>query len=158
MNRRKFLQDSALFASALAATSAMKPLVAAEEPKAQDKNSELRVACMGVHGQGFSHVSAFAGRSNCVVAAICDVDEAVIGRAMEHCAKNQKVKPDYTKDIRKVLDDKSIDIISIATPNHWHALAAIWAMQAGKDVYVEKPVSHNVWEGRQIDRARVSAP
>lgn len=150
-NRREFLQDSTLFAAALAAARSSKvPLFAAEAAKKAGGSDQLRVAVVGVRGRGREHVNGFAGKHNCVVATICDADEGVISPAMKSAAKSQNLQPKFEKDIRKVLDDKSIDIISIATPNHWHALAAIWAMQAGKDVYVEKPVSHNVWEGRQI--------
>ena len=74
-------------------------------------------------------------------------DEGVIGRTMRSAEQNQKKAPKFVKDLRKVMDDKSIDIVTIATPNHWHALAAIWAMQAGKHVYVEKPATHHVNEG-----------
>src|SRR5262249_36242739 len=84
---------------------------------------------------------------------ICDCDEAVIGKALTDAEKAQGKAPQYEKDLRRVMEDKSIDIISTATPNHWHALVAIWAMQNGKDVYVEKPVSHNVLEGRRIVEA-----
>src|SRR5262249_18147450 len=80
----------------------------------------------------------------------CDADEAVGQKRCEEMAKKQGTKPKFVRDLRQVFDDKSIDIVSTATPNHWHALCAIWAMQAGKDVYVEKPVSHNVSEGRRI--------
>lgn len=155
MNRRDFLQNSAALAAAVAAAGLDRmPLAAAEAAaKKGDATDQLRIACIGVHGQGKSHVSGYAGKHNCIVATICDVDEAVIGPAMTSAEKAQKVTPKYEKDIRKVLDDKSINCVSIATPNHWHALAAIWALQAGKDVYVEKPVSHNVSEGRRIVEA-----
>jgi predicted dehydrogenase len=120
--------------------------------KAGDVNSQLRVACIGVNGRGRDHVGGFAGNKklNTVVATICDVDTAVIGPAMKIAESKQKGAVGFTQDLRRVLDDKTIDIVSIATPNHWHSLAAIWAMQAGKDVYVEKPVSHNVREGRMV--------
>src|SRR5262249_18354094 len=129
---------------------------AADEKKAKDSVQEkLRVAVVGVRGRGMSHVGGFAGNNNCVVTTICDADEGVIGKAMEAVEKKQGKKPKFEKDIRKVVEDKEIDVISIATPNHWHALMAIWAMQNGKNVYVEKPVSHNVWEGRRMaDAAR----
>jgi len=91
-----------------------------------------------------------AGKHNCIITTICDADSAVIGDAMKRTEAQQKKLPRFEQDIRKVVEDKDIDIITIATPNHWHALAAIWAMQNGKDVYVEKPVSHNVSEGRRI--------
>src|SRR5262249_35902358 len=84
---------------------------------------------------------------------ICDIDLNVTGPAQKAIAKHYGSEPKVVQDIRRVLDDKSVDVISIATPNHWHALATIWACQAGKDVYVEKPVSHNVSEGRRMVEA-----
>jgi len=151
LTRRQFLQDSAVFAAAAAALSGYREtLAAADVPAPKGPNEQLRVAVIGVRGRGRDHVGGFAGKHNCVVATICDCDEDVIGPAMKQAEDAQKSKPKFEKDLRKVMDDKSIDIISIATPNHWHALAAIWGMQAGKDVYVEKPVSHNVSEGRRI--------
>src|SRR6266853_452239 len=89
------------------------------------------------------------GANDRVRAALCDVDETVLNKRRGEVSGS----PRTFVDVRRLLDDKSIDAISIATPNHWHALVAIWACQAGKDVYVEKPVSHNVWEGRQLVRA-----
>src|SRR5207249_434910 len=119
-------------------------------------NSRIRVACIGVNGQGASHVTAYSrnhDKYNCEVAVICDCDEAVVARSMRTAEQNQGKAPQYVKDLRKVMDDKSIDVVTIAMPNHWHSLAAIWAMQAGKDVYCEKPVSHNVSEGRRMVEA-----
>lgn len=90
------------------------------------------------------------GRKDVTITHICDVDETQGGKRCEDIGKQQGQAPAYVPDIRKLLDDKSIDFVTIATPNHWHSLAAIWAVQAGKDVYVEKPVSHNVLEGRRL--------
>lgn len=155
-SRRDFLQDSTLFAAALAATG----VVRAEEKVAKAKDNggatpPLRVAVVGVRGRGMSHVDGFAAKNGCVVTTICDADSAVIGPAMKLVEKRQGEAPHFEQDVRRVVEDKLIDIVSIATPNHWHALAAIWALQNGKDVYVEKPVSHNVREGRRIvDAAR----
>src|SRR6185312_6938832 len=84
---------------------------------------------------------------------ICDVDTNVIGKANKAIAARYGSEPKYVQDLRRVFDDKDIDAVSIATPNHWHALATIWACQAGKDVYCEKPVSHNVSEGRRMVEA-----
>ena len=109
--------------------------------------TSFRVAVVGVRGRGMSHVGGFLGKNNCEITTVCDCDEAVIGNAMKAIEKAQGKAPKYEKDIRKVVEDKDIDIVSIATPNHWHALMAIWAMQNGKDVYVEKPATHNVHEG-----------
>jgi hypothetical protein len=152
-SRRDFLRDSSLFAAAVAATSGVHAAEkeAKEEAKAPARSDQkLRVAVVGVNGRGMSHVHALAGKLGCEITTVCDADSAVIGSAMNYIEKNQGKPATYQQDIRKVVEDKSIDIVTIATPNHWHALAAIWAMQNGKDVYVEKPVSHNVSEGRRI--------
>jgi predicted dehydrogenase len=154
ISRRGFLQDSSMFAAALAAAGNVraddkKPKEKKETPK-EDSGPPLRVAVVGVHGRGHNHVQGLAGKHNCIITTVCDADSAVIGGSMKHIEKTQGKPAAFQQDIRKVVEDKSIDIISIATPNHWHALAAIWAMQNGKDVYVEKPVSHNVSEGRRI--------
>src|SRR6185503_17486916 len=82
-----------------------------------------------------------------------DIDENVLARGIAKVEKNQDRSPAAHTDVRKMLEDKSVDAVSIATPNHWHSLAAIWAVQAGKDVYVEKPLSHNVFEGRKLVEA-----
>jgi len=151
LSRRDFLRDSALVSAGLLGAARLNLEAAEESARAARKGDDkLRVACVGVRGQGMSHVKGYANRHGCLVTTICDVDEGVIKRAMEHVTKEQGKAPNYVKDIRKVVEDKDIDLISIATPNHWHALAAIWALQNGKHVYVEKPVSHNVSEGRRI--------
>ena len=144
-SRREFLNRSAIIAAAAAAGSGA---LAADKPapvKAQA--DKLRVAVVGVRGRGMSHVSGFLGKNNCEITTVCDCDEAVIGRAMKAIEAKQGKAPKYEKDIRKVVADKDIDIVSIATPNHWHALMAVWAMENGKDVYCEKPATHNVREG-----------
>jgi len=157
ISRRNFLQDSALAAASLAVGAAARNAGAAEKvmraAKKGQVNDQLRVAVIGVNGRGMSHVHGFANRNNCVITTICDADEAVIGRAMKAVEKAQGRAPKYEQDLRRVVEDKNIDVITIATPNHWHALAAIWGLQNGKDVYVEKPVSHNVSEGRRIVEA-----
>ncbi len=152
LDRRDFLRDSALLA-ALAAAGSSTSLAEDKNSTARKGDDTLRVACIGVRGQGKSHVGGYAGRHGCIVTTICDVDEAVVKPAMELAMKGQKQEPKYVKDLRKVVEDPDVDVISIATPNHWHALAAIWGLQNGKHVYVEKPVSHNVSEGRRIVEA-----
>ncbi|VTS01625.1 Gfo/Idh/MocA family protein [Tuwongella immobilis] len=160
MSRREFVRHSAALSAAVAASTGGVALGKEALPEARkpDATKTLRVAVIGVNSRGMAHVDGFAGRHNCEIVTICDCDEAVVGKAISTVEKRQNGKaPKFEKDLRRVMDDKSIDIVSIATPNHWHALAAIWAMQAGKDVYVEKPVSHNVWEGRRIvDIARAT--
>lgn len=154
--RRQFLEDS-MFATAAAAAVAgsASNVMADEEPQSKSANEKLSVAVIGVNGRGGSHIGAFAGRKDTEVTYICDADRAVGERRVKEVAKKQGREPKFVEDIREVLDDKSVDCVSIATPNHWHSLGAIWAMQAGKDVYVEKPVSHNVSEGRRaVEAAR----
>jgi predicted dehydrogenase len=108
-----------------------------------------------VRGRGRGHVSGFAAIENVEVAAVCDVDRRVLPSAAELAAERGGQKARGVQDLRAVIDDKSIDAISIATPDHWHALATIWACRAGKDVYVEKPCSHNIREGRlMVEAAR----
>ncbi len=116
-------------------------------------NDRIRLAVCGVRKRGFDHVRLFSEIPNVSVAAICDVDESVIADRLAKMEQLGLPKPETFTDVRKLLEDPSIDAITIATPNHWHTLMAIWALQAGKDVYVEKPFSHNWWEGRQLIRA-----
>ncbi len=115
-------------------------------------NDDIRVAVVGFRSQGGGHIKRFLGIPGVRVVALCDVDEKVIKKRLEETEGLDKDVRIYT-DVRKLLEDKDIDAISTATPNHWHALITIWACQAGKDVYVEKPISHNIWEGRQMIKA-----
>jgi len=156
INRRDFLQNSAAMAAALAGAGKFGQEALAYEAKKEKKgsaNETLRVAVIGVRGRGGEHVHSLAGNFNCAVTTICDADEAMIGSSMRYVEKKQGKAPKFVKDLRHVMDDPAIDVVTTATPNHWHALISIWAMQAGKDVYVEKPVSHNVSEGRRIVEA-----
>ncbi len=153
-NRRQFLEDSMMAAAVAVAASSAGELVQADDSPASGSPSErLGVAVVGVRGRGGSHIGAFAGRKGTEILYVCDADRDVGQKRAEEIAKRQERRPTFVEDIRQVLEDKSVDIVSIATPNHWHALCSIWAIQAGKDVYVEKPVSHNVSEGRRIVEA-----
>jgi len=113
-------------------------------------NETVRVAVVGCGGRGNSHVGAWTNQPNVELAGLVDVDDTHSERFVGALQKRGKTAPPVFRDIRKVLDDKNIDAVSIATPNHWHTLQTIWACQAGKDVYVEKPCSHNVFESKQI--------
>ncbi len=113
-------------------------------------NDTVRVACVGVRGQGQSHIAAYAKMPNVRIAAICDLDETVLRTRITDAERQAGYRPAAFTDFRKLLEDKSIDAVSIATPNHWHALQTIWACQAGKDVYVEKPCAYNLFEARQM--------
>src|SRR5271168_806476 len=121
--------------------------------KVMGANDRVRVAICGVRGRGGDHLHNYSQLPNVQIAALCDIDENVLRQRLAQMEKMGLPKPATYTDVRKLLQDKSIDVVSIATPNHWHALMAIWACQAGKDVYVEKPCSHNLWEGRQLVRA-----
>ena len=116
-------------------------------------NDDIRVAVVGVGGQGGGHMRYFHGCKGARLVAICDADENHLNnRAKGFEDKNGYKLRTYT-DVRKLLDDKEIDAITSATPNHWHALVTVWACQAGKDVYIEKPASHEIWEGRKMVEA-----
>ncbi|HEY2341514.1 MAG TPA: Gfo/Idh/MocA family oxidoreductase [Chthoniobacteraceae bacterium] len=145
LNRRTFLKSS------IAATAALS-LPARVRAAAEGANGDIRVAVIGFHGRGQEHIKAYSKLSGVRIAAFCDVDKTVLDKAVADVKAKGHDAEGYT-DIRKLLENKDIDAVSIATPNHWHSLAAIWALQAGKDVYVEKPVSHEVWEGRQLVKA-----
>jgi predicted dehydrogenase len=148
LSRREMLERSMLAtAAAIAAQHAHLPVTFAQG--SSSPNERIRVAITGVNGRGGEHIGQFIKRKDAEIAAIIDVDEAVAQRRLDAIEKDTGKRPAFFTDIRKCLEDKSIDVVSIATPNHWHSLGAIWAMQAGKDVYVEKPVSHNVSEGRR---------
>jgi predicted dehydrogenase len=146
VTRRDFLQASLFTAAALPGVH----LQAADGKPSAGANQRLRVAVLGIRGRGYDHASSYAKRPDCEVVYMCDADKEIGAKQAERLGKLQKSTPKFVADMRKIFDDKSVDIVSIATPNHWHSLAAIWAMQAGKDVYVEKPVSHNVAEGRRM--------
>jgi len=114
-------------------------------------NDRIGICTIGFHGQGGSHIKDILGMpDDAEYVALCDVDSTVLDRGIKTVQKAQGKAPKGYKDIREALQDKSIDAVTIATPNHWHSLAAIWACQAGKDVYVEKPMAHSVYEGRQV--------
>lgn len=141
-SRRSFLKASALSLTATAFSARSWAQVA-------DANSDVRVAVIGLNGRGKNHLTSLAKIPGVRVVAICDPDVLVLERTAAELAK-QDLKPEKFIDIRQLLAMDGLDAVTIATPNHWHSLAGIWAMQAGKDVYVEKPVSHNIWEGRQL--------
>lgn len=120
-------------------------------PKLASANDRIRIACVGVHGQGGEHIKHYLEMKDVEIAAVCDVDESVLNGRLGEIEKTSGKRPASFTDFRKLLDDKSIDAVSIATPNHHHTLQTIWACQAGKDVYVEKPCSHDMFEAVQIE-------
>src|ERR1700736_1028107 len=116
-------------------------------------NERVNVAIVGVGGRGRDHINSYVKVPGARIAALCDVDSAQTERGSVMVEKATGEKPQIYQDLRKLYDDKDIDAVSIATPNHWHALAAMWACQAGKDVYSEKPASYNMYEGDQMVNA-----
>jgi len=122
-------------------------------PKLASANDRIRIACVGVHGQGGEHIKHYLEMKDVEIAAVCDVDETVLNGRLGEIEKASGKRPASFTDFRKLLEDKSIDAVSIATPNHHHTLQTIWACQAGKDVYVEKPCSHDMFEAIQIEAA-----
>jgi predicted dehydrogenase len=150
LSRRDFVETALAVAAASLAGMPSAPATAAE-PNTSNTTSpqkKIRVATIGVNGQGAAHVGEWLANPDVELVAICDCDPSAYVRLCEKHFQNALHPPAYIQDVRRLLDRKDIDAVSIATPNHWHALMAIWAMQSGKDVYVEKPCSHNVDEGR----------
>jgi len=138
MKRRHFLMSSVAAAGALKASALASP------------NDTIRVACVGIRGQGRSHIRAYAAMPGVEIAALCDVYESVLEARLKEVEGMGKKRPAAFVDFRKLLEDRSIDAVSLATPNFHHTLQTVWACQAGKDVYVEKPCTHNIFEARQI--------
>ena len=113
-------------------------------------NDDIRVGIVGVNGRGQAHMGAFSTMKGVRITALCDTDPPVLDARVNKIADTQKIEVNGFGDMRDMFEKGNIDAVSTATPNHWHTLTGIWAIQAGKDVYVEKPISHNVWEGRQL--------
>lgn len=153
LTRRSLLKRSVLTGTALGL-----PHVWRREAAGAGPNSEVRLAVIGmgdsnalggVGGRGGQLIERFRKAGGMKIVALCDVDQELLdGAKAKFTARREQVAA--YRDMRKVFDDKNVDAVLIATPNHWHALATIWACQAGKDVYVEKPFSYNLWEGRQM--------
>ena len=144
-SRRRFLQTAALTAASTWTARSWSQVAGA--------NSDIRVAVVGFGGRGGSHISAFSSMKGTRLVALCDVDQKVLDGQVTKMSEKTGGDVKGYRDIRQLLEAKDIDAVSIATPNHWHSLGAIWAVQSGRDVYLEKPVSHNVWEGRQLVKA-----
>jgi predicted dehydrogenase len=149
-NRRDFLSRSLAFAGAGYALSGTRA-----SGRVLGANDTIRVAVAGLNGRGEAHVKEFASLPGVAVTCLVDPDTRTFERHVQFLESQGHRPPSTVQDIRRALDDKEIDVVAIATPNHWHALMTIWACQAGKDVYVEKPCSHNVHEGRvAVEAAR----
>ena len=142
ITRRKFVRTSLAAGASVAAA----PCIA----RSAQANDKMGIAVIGGGGRGGSHISEWLRDSRTEIVYICDVDEqAASGRASQ-IEKKQGFRPKVIRDMREAFDDDAVDAISTATPNHWHALTGVWAMQAGKDAYIEKPVCHNIAEGSAL--------
>ena len=145
-NRRTFLAQSSVFATfAISGTKSSGKIIGA--------NDRINVAVCGIKGRGTSHMGGHGRQKNVAISHLVDPDTRLHEARKKFVQNKFKNTPDCVQDVRKVLDNKEVDVISIATPNHWHSLMSIWACQAGKDVYVEKPLSHNLFEGRKLVEA-----
>jgi predicted dehydrogenase len=145
LTRRTFLKSSL-------GTTAVLSLPASHWARVLGAADTIRIAVAGFNGQGRSHIGAYSKMNGVRLVALCDPDKDVLEREAKRLRDAGMTIEAYT-DIRKLLENKDIDAVTTASPNHWHALISIWACQAGKDVYVEKPASHNVWEGSKIVEA-----
>ncbi len=141
-SRRQFLRQTAVVAA----------LPACSWAAAAGSNDAIRVAIVGLQLKGSQHVDMFHGLDGVRVTALCDADTHFMDKQAKKL-RDLGERPVCYRDYRKLVEDKNVDAVVIATPNHWHALMTVWACQAGKDVYVEKPVSHNIWEGRKMVEA-----
>lgn len=156
-SRKDFLKASLLGSSAalLGNSSRLYGKGSAAIAAPGSANGDIRMAIVGIHAQGNGHIKTYypGKMPGTRLVALCDADGDVLARRVAETERDAGVKTRPYRDYRKLLEDKDVDAVVIATPNHWHSLMTIWALQAGKDVYVEKPLSHNIWEGRQAVEA-----
>lgn len=153
LSRRNFLRKSAsaTLVAAVGSTAIAAPTIL--QQGAKGANDRIRVSVFGVNGRGQNHINEFMKINNVEVVNLCDPDLEVLDKKKKEFKKQFNKDVAVEQDMFKVLEDKNIDIISLATPNHWHALQTVYACQAGKDVYVEKPATHNIAEGKKIIEA-----
>lgn len=144
LNRREFVKGSL----GMLVASTVLP-----ERKSFAANEKVIIGVMGLGGRGTYLAERFASRPDAEVAYLCDADTRRFGRARNVVEEAQDTRPKMVQDFRRILDDSSVDVLINATPDHWHALGTIMACQAEKDVFVEKPMAHNVWEGRKMVEA-----
>ena len=149
-SRRKFIKQSATGAAAVSFGGILPGFSAKSYASIMGANERVRVASMGVNARGLALATSFALQPNCEVITICDVDSKAASKCIAQVEKTQNKRPQAQADFRKALEDKSLDALIIAAPDHWHAPAAILASKAGKHVYLEKPCSHNPREGELL--------
>lgn len=147
LSRRDFLKRT----GASAAVASAFPFIIPQNVRGA--NDQINIAVVGIRSRGGSLISQFAGLEDVHLKTLCDVDENLFADRVNEVREEHDYEPETEHDMRRVFEDPEIDAVGFATPNHWHALGAIWAAQAGKHVYVEKPASHKLWEGRQMVHA-----
>jgi predicted dehydrogenase len=148
-SRRRFFEDSVMAAAALALPATGR----CQQPARAAPGERFTAAILGCGIRGKAHARELARQPDCDIAWVCDPDLDRVDEVAGLVVESGRPMPRKAQDLRRVLEQKEVDVVFIASPNHWHALSAIWAMQAGKDVYVEKPVSHNIIEGRRMVEA-----
>lgn len=151
INRREFLGRSK--STGLGLATGVGVLVSAASVRGTPAADRLALAVVGVRGRGLALARGFLDRRDCHIAYVCDVDAGVLAARAGAIAEQQGAAPRAAADFRRALDDRAVDAVVVATPDHWHGLATVWACEAGKDVYVEKPASHNLAEGRRMVEA-----
>jgi len=149
-SRRDFLGSTTAGAT-VAGIAASMP--ASSYAKVLGANERVRVGVIGIKGMGYGHIRGYSELDNVEVVAICDVDENVLKDKLGRMQEDGLPQPETYTDLRKLYEDKTIQAVSVATPNHWHSLAALWAVQAGKHAAIEKPGTHNYFEGQQLIKA-----
>jgi predicted dehydrogenase len=147
MTRRNFLKKTSTAAFGL---TLAKHIGHSAQAQPAGTNQRIRVAVIGTNGRGEAHIDCLVGLPGVEIAYICDVDDRAINKGIKAVSSRQSVAPKGAKDFRKILEDKSLDAVTIATPDHWHAPMALLALAAGKHVYLEKPCSHNPYEGELL--------
>lgn len=145
LTRRDFIRSSMAVGAGLA--------MAGPASRVLGANDDIRLGIIGVGGQGGDHMRIFSKIPGVRLVAICDADRNQVEKRAAEFEKDNGVKLQVYTDMRELLDNKEIDAVTSATPNHWHALTTVWACQAGKDIYIEKPASHEIWEGRKMVEA-----
>ncbi len=156
LNRRQFISQAGALSTGVAAGMAISgTTLSSQVGRAASATSgdKLRLAVLGYGGRGNQLAQGFASRSDCEIVYLCDANQSRLDDRIKKIAEAQSKTPKTITDFRRALDDKSVDAIVVATPDHWHALMAIMGCQAGKDVYIEKPVSQSPWEGRMVVEA-----
>ena len=153
-NRRNFIKKTAIGTAGVSV--GLTAFSAKSYGRVLGANERINMGVIGLRGRGKGLMDGFSSMygEGVFIKTVCDVDTQYLEPSREQVAEKQEGnKPDAVQDLRKIFDDPEIDAVAMATPNHWHALGSIWACQAGKHVYVEKPSSHNIWEGRRMVEA-----